>query len=191
MAVQQQSTNINVIQQVQQTQSPVMQMQSPVMQAQPMSAPMGMPACVQHASERKPRFNSSSFSQQTLCGCVCVAHRREGMYAQPSASQNFAPQAMPQPVVAAAYECENPAANATMVVPAAGKHDMGNGQPVGLSQALSANNLAQYEDALRALGVVSLTDVQDLEEADCRDMGMKPLEFKRLLRSAGQMATTV
>eukprot|EP01043_Picozoa_sp_COSAG02_P065667 COSAG02_NODE_9978_length_2057_cov_1.181633_1_plen_87_part_00 len=86
---------------------------------------------------------------------------------------------MPQPVVAAAY-----------VPSAPGKPDMGNGQPADLSQALSAQNLSQYEGGLRGLGVTSPTDVQDLEEADCLAIGMKPLEAKRLLRIGGQ-ATTV
>ncbi len=100
---------------------------------------------------------------------------------------------MAQPVVAAAYthEVENPAATAMVAPSAPSKPDMGNGQPVGLSQLLSANNLSQYEAALRDLGVVSSADLQDLEAADCVSIGMKPLEVKRMQRMAGQTATTV
>ena len=87
---------------------------------------------------------------------------------------------MPQPVVAAAY-----------VPSAPDKPNMGNRQPVDLSQALSASHLSQYEDGLRSLGVTSPSDLQDLEEADCLEIGMKPLEVKRLLRIPGQMATAV
>jgi hypothetical protein len=112
---------------------------------------------------------------------VCDASLdREGIYAQPPVSQVPAAQAMPQPVVAAAY-----------VPPTLGKPDVGNGQPIDLSQVLSANSLSQYEDGLRGLGVTSPSEVQDLEEADCLAIGMKPLEVKRLLRIAGQTATTV
>jgi hypothetical protein len=105
---------------------------------------------------------------------------RESVYAQPAFSQVPAAQAMPQPVVAAAY-----------VPSAPSKSNMGNGQPVDLSQALASNSLSQYEAGLRGLGVSSPSDVQDLEEADCLAIGMKPLEVKRLLRIAGQTATTV
>jgi hypothetical protein len=121
---------------------------------------------------------SLSVSKQTLCGFVGVAHRRAPFSQAPAA------RAMPEPVVAAAY-----------VPSAPGKpdmgNDMGNGQPLGLSQALSANNLSQYEAGLRDLGVTSPSDVQDLVEADCLAIGMKPLEVKRLLRIAGQTVTAV
>ena len=117
---------------------------------------------------------SLSVSNQTLCGLVGVAHRRAPY------SQVPQPQAMPAPVVAEAY-----------VPSAPGKPDMATGQPLGLSQALSASNLSQYEAELRGLGVSSLSDAQDLEEADCLAIGMKPLEIKRLLRLAGQTVTAV
>lgn len=113
-----------------------------------------------------------------------VAHRRaDGIYAQPQANQTQQPQAVQPPVVAAAYVPPQ-IADPTAVASAPAKPDMGGGQPIGLSQALASASLSQYEDGLRGLGVAAPADVQDLEEADCVGIGMKPLEFKRLMRIA-------
>jgi hypothetical protein len=53
---------------------------------------------------------------------------------------------------------------------------------IDLTSALAGANLSQYEDALRQYGVNSVEDVQDLQEADCIELGMKKLEAKRLMR---------
>ena len=53
-----------------------------------------------------------------------------------------------------------------------------------LAATLAELRLGQYEDALRGLGVEVAADLQDLEEADCIELGMKKIEIKRLKRSA-------
>ena len=53
-----------------------------------------------------------------------------------------------------------------------------------LTSTLSSMHLQQYEDALRGLGVVQVADLQDLDEADCMELGMKKLEYRRLQRAA-------
>ena len=53
-----------------------------------------------------------------------------------------------------------------------------------LAATLAQLHLGQYEDALRGLGVAEAADLQDLEEADCMELGMKKIEIKRLKRSA-------
>jgi hypothetical protein len=52
-----------------------------------------------------------------------------------------------------------------------------------LSDFLAAENLQQYEDALRDLGATTTLDLQGLTEEDCAEIGMKKLEIKRLLRA--------
>lgn len=52
-----------------------------------------------------------------------------------------------------------------------------------LSDFLAAQNLQQYEDALRDLGATATLDLQGLTEEDCAEIGMKKLEIKRLLRA--------
>lgn len=56
------------------------------------------------------------------------------------------------------------------------------GAALGLSGALAQVNLSQFEPALRELGVATCTDIADLEGSDCIEIGMKPLEVKRLMR---------
>ena len=51
-----------------------------------------------------------------------------------------------------------------------------------LSEALSAVSLSQHEAALRELGVSATADLQDLEEADLVEIGLKKLEIRRLMR---------
>ena len=61
--------------------------------------------------------------------------------------------------------------------------DMDRTAPVvDLTSALAGANLSQYEDALRQYGVNSVEDIQDLQEADCIELGMKKLEAKRMMR---------
>jgi hypothetical protein len=52
-----------------------------------------------------------------------------------------------------------------------------------LSDFLAAENLQQYEDALRDLGATATMDLQGLTEEDCVEIGMRKLEIKRLFRS--------
>jgi hypothetical protein len=51
--------------------------------------------------------------------------------------------------------------------------------------------LSQYETALRELGAVEMTDLCDLEQADCDRIGMKKMEAKRLQQAAGDAAIMV
>ena len=51
-----------------------------------------------------------------------------------------------------------------------------------LSEALSAASLSQHEAALRELGCSATADLQDLEEADLVEIGLKKLEIRRLMR---------
>jgi hypothetical protein len=55
-----------------------------------------------------------------------------------------------------------------------------------LTDFLAEARLEQYETALRDLGCAQVADLQDLEEADCMEMGMKKIEVKRLHRIAPQ-----
>jgi hypothetical protein len=55
-----------------------------------------------------------------------------------------------------------------------------------LTDFLAEARLEQYETALRDLGCAQVADLQDLEEADCMEMGMKKIEVKRLRRIAPQ-----
>lgn len=104
---------------------------------------------------------------------------RSGIYATPLAAQpQTMPAAAPQAVVASAYP--PPVASPDPF----GKPPMGRAAPVGLSQALAAQNLAHFEAGLRGLGVADSADVVDLKEAACVAIGMKKLEFKRLQRVA-------
>ena len=57
-------------------------------------------------------------------------------------------------------------------------------QPQSLSQVLAGGNLSHHEAALRELGCAEPADLKDLEEADLMELGMKPIELKRLVRSA-------
>lgn len=52
----------------------------------------------------------------------------------------------------------------------------------GLGQFLAANDLEKFEGALRSLGAVDVADLQELEEADMTELGMKMLEIKRMRR---------
>ena len=60
-----------------------------------------------------------------------------------------------------------------------------------MSTFLIAQNLSQYETALRELGAVEVTDLCDLEQADCDRIGMKKMEAKRLQQAAGDAAIMV
>ena len=53
-----------------------------------------------------------------------------------------------------------------------------------LTSMLVKLKLDQYEDALRGLGVAEVADLQDLEEADAEELGMKTIEIKRLVEGA-------
>ena len=55
-----------------------------------------------------------------------------------------------------------------------------------LGPALAQVNLAQFEHALRELGVSTCADLVDIAESDCIEMGMKKLEVKRLMRLINQ-----
>ena len=63
------------------------------------------------------------------------------------------------------------------------------GVGVALGPALAQVNLAQFEHALRNLGVSTCADLADIEESDCIEMGMKKLEVKRLMRLVDQAMT--
>jgi hypothetical protein len=95
----------------------------------------------------------------------------------------------PQPMMAA-VEAQPPPVTAMPVQAYAppAMDDKNAGAPPGgdqdLTSALAAVNLAMYEAGLRGLGVSSVGDIVDLEEADCESIGMKKLEVKRLMRIA-------
>jgi hypothetical protein len=58
--------------------------------------------------------------------------------------------------------------------------------PLSLSGALESARLAKHEDALRELGCEILGDLQDLEEQDLVELGLKKIEITRLRRLASQ-----
>ena len=51
-----------------------------------------------------------------------------------------------------------------------------------LSQFLTANDLSQYEVALRQFGCAELDDLRELQAEDMTEMGMTVLEQRRLSR---------
>ena len=57
--------------------------------------------------------------------------------------------------------------------------------PADLGMFLAANNLSQYDGALRSLGAEQTSDLVDLTEGDMEGIGMKKLEIKRLQRAVG------
>ena len=56
--------------------------------------------------------------------------------------------------------------------------------PQSLTHVLAGGNLSHHEAALRELGCAEPADLKDLEEADLMELGMKPIELKRLVRIA-------
>jgi hypothetical protein len=58
--------------------------------------------------------------------------------------------------------------------------------PGTITEYLKCARLAQYEDALRTLGVTTPSELQDLNEADFLGVGMKKVEIKRLMRIVDQ-----
>ena len=56
--------------------------------------------------------------------------------------------------------------------------------PQSLSEVLAHHKLSHHEAALRELGCALPADLKDVEEPDLMEMGMKPIEAKRLVRIA-------
>jgi hypothetical protein len=59
--------------------------------------------------------------------------------------------------------------------------------PLSLSGALESARLAKHEDALRELGWEMLEDLQDLEDQDLVELGLKKVEIARLRRLPSQL----
>ena len=53
-----------------------------------------------------------------------------------------------------------------------------------LADLLRQAHLAQYDDAFQKLGCVMVEDLCDVEDADMVELGLKPVEIKRLRRFA-------
>jgi hypothetical protein len=107
----------------------------------------------------------------------------EEYHAQPLAQAGYTPPNMAQPQQELGYMPP------TLQQPDMSRHDgmpAPKAAPAGatLAATLAELHLGQYEDALRGLGVAEVADLQDLEEADCMELGMKKIEIKRLKRSA-------
>ena len=47
---------------------------------------------------------------------------------------------------------------------------------------LSENSLLGYYEPLAALGATCVSDLAEMDESDCVEMGMKPLQARRLKR---------
>lgn len=95
------------------------------------------------------------------------------------------------PMVVQAVQQSSVAPSAQLASPVLQTANPISSQKHSLSTFLIAQNLSQYETALRELGAVEVTDLCDLEQADCDRIGMKKLEAKRLQRAAGDAATMV
>ena len=53
---------------------------------------------------------------------------------------------------------------------------------LSLASVLEEAMLTQYGDALREFGAVEWQDLAELEEADAASLGIRRLEFRRLMR---------
>ena len=104
---------------------------------------------------------------------------REGLLDVQQQQSMAALEAQPPPVAAMPVQAYAPPAmdDKNVGAPSGGGQD--------LSAALAAVNLSMYEAGLRELGVSTVGDIVDLEEADCQSIGMKKLEVKRLMRRDG------
>ena len=51
---------------------------------------------------------------------------------------------------------------------------------------LESVNLAKYHAALAEAGASESSDFVDLDETDLREVGMKPVEIKRFIRTVGE-----